>query len=158
MSVCCNVITIYYAPVGQAWLHNWATHGQNGHDKAISNNNIQNIKLIRPLGSATGKRFTYSASSPTTRPKRELFLQMSLQERGCPYLGCASQVTKKKVSRIGTLLDANFRSLITYFRFKYQYRFLVGDTLVTTIAHSCSLTDRARHPGLTAHSGCTVQT
>ncbi|XP_066356468.1 uncharacterized protein, partial [Miscanthus floridulus] len=34
------------------------------------------------------KKFNaYSASSPTTRLKRESFLQMSFQESGCPYLG-----------------------------------------------------------------------
>ena len=37
------------------------------------------------MGNATGKRFnTYSASSPTIRPKREFFLQIGFQERGYP--------------------------------------------------------------------------
>ena len=48
------------------------------------------------FGNATGKWFnTYSASSPTTGPKRESFLQMSFYERGYPYLylGCACQAT-----------------------------------------------------------------
>jgi hypothetical protein len=49
------------------------------------------------LGSATSKGFnTYSASSPTIRPKRESFLQMSFQKRGCPYLGCASQTIQNR--------------------------------------------------------------
>jgi len=65
--------------------------------KAISNNNIQNIRPICPLGSVTDKRFnTYLASSPTTRPKRESFLQMSFQKRGCPYLCCVSQTTQNR--------------------------------------------------------------
>jgi len=67
------------------------------YSKAISDNNTQNTRLIRPLGSATDKGFnTYSASSPTTGPKRKSFLQMGFQERGCPYLGCASQATQNR--------------------------------------------------------------
>ena len=65
--------------------------------EAISTNNTQNTRHIRPLGSATGKRFnTYSASSPTIRPKRESFLQMGFQERRSSYLGCASQTTQNR--------------------------------------------------------------
>jgi hypothetical protein len=64
---------------------------------AISNNNTQNRRPIRPLGSATGKGFnTYSVSSLTTGPKRESFLQIGFQGRGCPYLGCASQATQNR--------------------------------------------------------------
>jgi hypothetical protein len=45
------------------------------------------------FGSAIAKGFnTYFLSSPTTGPKRELFLQMSLHERGYSFLGCASAV------------------------------------------------------------------
>ena len=35
----------------------------------------------------------------------------------------------KLVSRIGTLLEANFRSLAIHFKFGCPYRFLVGDSL-----------------------------
>ena len=59
--------------------------------------NNQNTRSIYSLGNATDKKFnTYSASSPTTRPKRESFLQMSFQERGYPYLGCVSQATQNR--------------------------------------------------------------
>ena len=43
---------------------------------------------------------------------------------------CLSDNTKW-VSRIGTLLEADFRSLATYFGFRYPYGFLVGDCLNT---------------------------
>ena len=67
--------------------------------KTISNDNTKNTRSIYPLGSATGKRFNiYSASSPTTRPKREFFLQIGLQERWYPYLDCASQTTQNRSS------------------------------------------------------------
>ena len=40
--------------------------------QAISNNDTQNTRHVRPLDSATGKRFnTYSAFSPTTKPANE---------------------------------------------------------------------------------------
>ena len=64
---------------------------------AIFNDNTQNTRFIRLLGSAIDKMFNiYSASSPTTRPKRESFLQIGFQERWYPYLGCVSQVTQNR--------------------------------------------------------------
>ena len=38
----------------------------------------------------------------------------------------------KYVSRIDTLLEADFGSLATHFRFTCPYRFLVGDSLTTS--------------------------
>ena len=55
----------------------------------------QNTRHISCLDSATDKGFnTYFLSSPTTRPKKEPFLQMSLQERGYSDLGYTSLETK----------------------------------------------------------------
>jgi hypothetical protein len=49
--------------------------------KTITNNITQTTRPISCLGSAIGKGFhTHFLFSPTTRLKRELFLQMSLQE------------------------------------------------------------------------------
>ena len=54
----------------QGWLDNETSLG-------YLNNNTQNTRPIRFFNSVTSKRFNiYSASSLTTRPKRELFLQM----------------------------------------------------------------------------------
>jgi hypothetical protein len=54
----------------------------------------QNTRLIRRLVSATGKEFNiYFWSSLTIRPKRQLFLQIGLQERGYWDLGYASPST-----------------------------------------------------------------
>jgi hypothetical protein len=59
----------------------------------------QNTRPIRPLGSATGKGFnTYFWSYPTTRPKRQPFLQMGLQESGYSDLGYASLGTQNESS------------------------------------------------------------
>jgi hypothetical protein len=50
----------------------------------LSPTRTQNTRPIHLLGSATSRGFnTYSASSPTTGPKRESFLQMGFQKRGC---------------------------------------------------------------------------
>jgi hypothetical protein len=50
---------------------------------------------ICPLDSAIGKQFnTYFWSSPTTRPKRQPFLQMGLQEMGYLDLGYGSPGTQ----------------------------------------------------------------
>jgi hypothetical protein len=63
-------------------------------NKTIFNNNTQNIRLIPYLCSASGKGFyIFFFSSPTTRSKREPFLQMSLQEIGYSDLGRASPST-----------------------------------------------------------------
>jgi hypothetical protein len=52
---------------------------------------IQNTRPICFFGSAIGKGFSifFFLSSPTTTPKRQLFLQTSFQERGYSDLGYA---------------------------------------------------------------------
>ena len=56
---------------------------------------IQNTRPICPLRSATCRWFNiYFLFSPTTRPKRHPFLQMSLQERGYSDLGYVSPGTQ----------------------------------------------------------------
>jgi hypothetical protein len=57
----------------------------------------QNTRHILCLGSAIGKGFnTHFLSSLTTRPKREPFLQMRLQERGYSNLGYTSPNTQNE--------------------------------------------------------------
>ena len=97
----------------------------------ISNNGTQNIRHISRLDSATGKYFnTYFWSSPTTRPKREPFLQIGLQERGYSNLGCLS-LYPKWVSCIRTLLEGDTVLSETHFTFRCPYGSLVGDSLRT---------------------------
>lgn len=63
--------------------------------KTIFNNDYPNRRFIIHLGSATGKKFNiYFLSSPKTRFKRELFLQVDLQEREYLDLGYVSLITQ----------------------------------------------------------------
>jgi hypothetical protein len=88
----------------------------------------QNIRLILYLGSATGKEFnTHKRSSSTTRPKRELFLQMSLQEREYSDLDYASPDTRNGSSVY--LLKAMSIQLETHLGFGSHNESTAGDSL-----------------------------
>ena len=90
----------------------------------------QNTRLICPLDSATGKMFnTYFQSSPTTRPKRQPFLQMGLQERGYLYLGYASPGTQNGSSVQVLCWRLYLLCQETYFGFGFRNGSPVGDSL-----------------------------
>jgi hypothetical protein len=64
-----------------------------------------------------------------TKPKRQPFLQMGLQEREYSNLGYAYHDTKKLVFHIDTMLEAIGILLETHFEFRYPNGSPVRDSL-----------------------------
>jgi hypothetical protein len=81
------------------------------------------------LDSATGKGFdTHSISSPIIGPKENSFCKWVFRREMLIFGSCLSG-NPKWVTCIGTLLETDFGSLATHFRFRCPYKLFVGDCL-----------------------------